>query len=256
MEAQSKPEAAQAAIAAKIAAKPTRRFRAWIFQGYVVTAAIAFGILFVLARASSYFPLDLRITLGVQTVNAVWFYGLMWGVSVLGYSPQSFLLAGAIVLMLLIIGLRWEAVTASLAALGVSGLGALVKIIVHRPRPSPDLVHVVQRLEAYGFPSGHVLFYTAFFGFLLFLCYTLLKVSFARTSMLVILVGLVGLVGVSRIYLGAHWASDVLGAYLLGSLWLAITVYVYRWGKTRFFVRQPVAPEKPELPASHPLGTS
>jgi hypothetical protein len=52
---------------------------------------------------------------------------------------------------------------------------------------------------------------------------------------------LIILIGISRIYLGQHWASDVLGAYLLGSLTLVAIIQLYRWGKTRFFVRQPVA---------------
>jgi undecaprenyl-diphosphatase len=54
---------------------------------------------------------------------------------------------------------------------------------------------------------------------------------------------LISLMGLSRIYQGEHWFSDVMGAYLLGSLWLALTIKLYRWGKPRFFVDQPVAPE-------------
>jgi membrane-associated phospholipid phosphatase len=88
----------------------------------------------------------------------------------------------------------------------------------------------------------------------MFLGYTLLKPSIARTMMLVILGSLVALVGLSRIYLGDHWASDVTGAYLLGSLWLALSIALYRWGKTRFFVRQPLAPEKPGPTAAVPPG--
>ena len=52
---------------------------------------------------------------------------------------------------------------------------------------------------------------------------------------------LVLLIGVSRIYVGEHWASDVLGAYLLGSLTLVGILQLYRWGKPRFFVHQPIA---------------
>jgi membrane-associated phospholipid phosphatase len=53
------------------------------------------------------------------------------------------------------------------------------------------------------------------------------------------------MMGLSRIYQGQHWFSDVMGAYLLGSLWLALTIRLYRWGKPRYFVDQPVAPEAP-----------
>jgi undecaprenyl-diphosphatase len=90
------------------------------------------------------------------------------------------------------------------------------------------------------------MFYIGFYGFLWFLIYTLLKRSWLRTLLLILLSTLIALVGISRIYLGQHWASDVLGAYLLGSLCLVAEIELYRWGKSRFFVRQPVAPEKPK----------
>jgi membrane-associated phospholipid phosphatase len=54
---------------------------------------------------------------------------------------------------------------------------------------------------------------------------------------------MVALIGLSRIYVGQHWASDVLAAYLLGSVWLSLSILFYRWGKPRFFINQPVAKE-------------
>ena len=259
MQTPSKPQAppvaavAKEAVAKEIVPKPTRRWRARAFQGYLVVATAAFGVLVVLASQFNYFPIDLTITHGVQTINAAWFSNLMWAVSFVGYAPQVFVLVGAIVVLLFAIGLRWEAIPALIAALGATGLGSLIKLAVHRPRPGADLVHVFRQLNDPSFPSGHVLMYTAFFGFLIFLAYTLLKPSLGRTVLVVILGSLVALVGLSRIYLGDHWASDVTGAYLLGSLWLALSITVYRWGKTRFFVRQPLAPEKPGSSPSNPL---
>jgi membrane-associated phospholipid phosphatase len=41
--------------------------------------------------------------------------------------------------------------------------------------------------------------------------------------------------------MGEHWASDVVGAYLLGTLMLVAIIQLYRWGKPRFFVHQLVA---------------
>ncbi len=147
------PEVTPLAVVAKAIA-PMRRWRAGIFQGYLVTATAAFGILFVLASRFNYFPIDLSITRGVQTINAAWFANLMWAASFVGYSPQVYLVVGAIGLLLYVAGLRWEAVTALVAALGATGLSSLIKRLVHRPRPSADLVHVVQQLNDPSFPSG------------------------------------------------------------------------------------------------------
>jgi undecaprenyl-diphosphatase len=111
------------------------------------------------------------------------------------------------------------------------------------------MVNVIDILNSYSFPSEHVMYYLGFLGFIGFLVFSLLKPSLKR-SLLLVLIGIpVLLIGISRIYLGEHWASDVLGSYLLGTLTLVATVQLYRWGKTRFFVHQPVAPEAGHQPA-------
>jgi membrane-associated phospholipid phosphatase len=206
-----------------------------------------FGILFGLSSMFNYFPIDLSVTRAVQTINFAWFASLMWWISFFGYAPQILILVATVVVILLLIGLRWEAVTTLVAVAGGSGLAGLIKIVVHRPRPGANLVNVLQLLNSYSFPSGHVLTYTAFFGFLFFLGYILLKPSLVRTILLAIPGSLVALIGISRIYVGDHWVSDVIAAYLLGSLWLVLCVYIYRWGKPRFFVKQPLTPEQPGL---------
>src|SRR5258708_27909172 len=109
-------------------------------------------------------------------------------------------------------GLRWESVSMLVAAAGI-GIGTLVKLVVYRPRPSADLVHVLSQLPSSGFPSGHVLMTTTFVGFLTFLGYTLLKQSALRTLALIAFSVLITLMGLSRIYEGQHWFSDVMGPY-------------------------------------------
>jgi undecaprenyl-diphosphatase len=111
---------------------------------------------------------------------------------------------------------------------------------VDRPRPRADLVNVISQLQDYSFPSGHVLFFTTFGGFLLFLAYTTLRSSWWRSLLRVVLGAMVALIGVSRIYEGEHWTSDVIAAYLLGSVWLSLTIVMYRRGKPRFFVNRRV----------------
>jgi undecaprenyl-diphosphatase len=230
--------------AAVIATRPTRRYRARAFQAYVLTAAVGFVVLAVVARTVAYFSIDLTITRAVQSYHGHIFDRMMFGISWIGFFPQSLFFGIVPSVLLFFTGLRWEAVVALFAA-SSAGVATLVKLIVHRPRPSIDLVHVLREIPTSGFPSGHVLTFTALCGFFAFLAYTLLKPSWERTGLLVAFAVLAVLMGLSRIYQGQHWFSDVMGAYLLGSLWLAFTIRVYRWGKLRFFVHQPVAPEAP-----------
>ena len=235
--------------AAVIAPRPTRRYRAAAFQVYVLFAAVVFVGLAVLAHFVAYVPIDITITRAVQSYHGVVFDRLMYWVSWIGFMPQVDVAAGLVVLALFGIGLRWESVAALFAAAGV-GIGTLVKLVVYRPRPSADLVHVLNQLPSSGFPSGHVLEATTFCGFLGFLGYALLKPGALRGALLVAFGMFILLMGLSRIYEGQHWFSDVMGAYLFGSLWLALTIKLYRWGKPRFFAHQPVAPETPAAPAT------
>jgi membrane-associated phospholipid phosphatase len=235
--------------AAVIATRPTRRYRARAFQAYVLVAALGFVVLAVVARTVPYFGIDLTITRAVQSYHGAIFDRVMFYISWIGFFPQSLFFGIVPSALLFFTGLRWEAVVTLFAACS-AGVATLVKLIVHRPRPSVDLVHVFREIPNSGFPSGHVLTFTALCGFFAFLAYTLLKRSWERTGLMIVYSVLGVLMGLSRIYQGQHWFSDVMGAYLLGSLWLTLTIWFYRWGKTRFFVHQPVAPEAPVAPVA------
>ena len=229
------------AASAATAPAPVRRYRAWLFLVVLLIITAAFGILTFLVKTTPAFPLDLQITLGIQAIKIPVFGEVMTAVSWLGFSPQSEIVTATILLVILGLGLQWEALVALIAALLSIGLNVLVKDLIMRPRPAATLVHVLATLKDFSFPSGHVMFYTGFFGFIVFLAFTLLKPSFKRSLLLVVFGLLVLLIGISRFYVGEHWASDVAGAYLLGTLMLAAIIQLYRWGKPRFFLQQPVA---------------
>jgi membrane-associated phospholipid phosphatase len=239
----SKP---QTAAQADIAPAPVRRYRSVLFLGMLLIITAAFAVLTFLVKTTPSFPLDLQITRALQSIHNPVFGGLMIAVSWPGFLPQAAIITGAILLLILGFGLQWEALVGLMAALLSAGLNLLVKDLIQRPRPAATLVHVLASLTDSSFPSGHVMFYASFFGFIVFLAFTLLKPSWKRSLLLAFFSLLVLLVGISRIYTGEHWASDVLGAYLLGSLTLVAVIQLYRWGRPRFFVSQPVA--KPATP--------
>jgi membrane-associated phospholipid phosphatase len=241
-------ETAQQAARAESAPAPVRRYRAVMFQVTLVIVAGAFAVLTFLVKTMPSFAIDLQITRAIQLIQVPFFTMVMTWVSWPGFSPQNMIIAGLIILLIYGFGLHWEAVMALIAAVFSTGINLLVKDLVQRPRPNAKAVTVIDTLNSYSFPSGHVMFYLGFFGFIAFLAFSLLKPSMKRTLILAFISLWVVLIGISRIYLGEHWASDVLGAYLLGSLTLVAIIQFYIWGKTRFFVHQPVAPATPQLP--------
>jgi membrane-associated phospholipid phosphatase len=239
-------DAAQQAAKKEVTSRPKREYRTFLFQVSLFAAIGAFAVLTFMVKTIPSFPIDLEIERALQSINSPIFAALMSLISWPGFSPQSYISSVLIVVVIYTFGLKWEAITALIAALLPPLVNVLVKEWIRRPRPTIDLVNVFGILNSYSFPSGHVMFYVGFYGFLWFLVYTLLKRSWRRTLLLIFLGSLIALVGISRIYLGQHWPSDVLGAYLLGGLTLVAILQFYRWGKKRFFVHQPVAAEQPK----------
>lgn len=232
-----------------VGSPPARHGHAAAFQTYVLVASTIFVGLAVTAHFVPYFSIDLPITRALQSHKGGFFDGLMHGMSWLGFPPQVQIIQFVVVAALYGAGLRWEAIGALFVA-GNAPLGILIKLVVMRPRPGADLVDVASQLTSSGFPSGHVLAASTFCGYFAFLAFTLLKPSWYRTLIISLFILFALLMGCSRIYLGQHWFSDVMGAYLLGSLYLALTIKLYRWGKPRLFRDQPVAPESGPAPAS------
>jgi len=124
--------------------------------------------------------------------------------------------------------LRLEA----MMTLGISWTSALVRMVikevVDRPRPSPLLVHTTKRSRKTSFPSGHVASSLGFWGWLFALGMLVMKENRRwQKGLLSLPLLFVVLVGPSRIYLGDHWLTDVVGGYLFGGGWLSLSLWLY-----------------------------
>ena len=100
-------------------------------------------------------------------------------------------------------------------------LNQLLKRILQRPRPTE--FRIVEE-TGYSFPSGHSMVSMAFYGYLIYLIYRYIKNKYVKWTLITILSILICLIGISRIYLGVHYTSDVLGGFLLSISYLVIYI--------------------------------
>lgn len=105
-------------------------------------------------------------------------------------------------------------------------LNRLLKLIIARPRPQ-----ILRLLEetGYSFPSGHAMVSMGFYGFLIYLAYKNIGNKKIKYPLIVFLSLLILSIGISRIYLGVHYATDVIGGFVIGFIYLVFFIkYLYK----------------------------
>lgn len=116
-------------------------------------------------------------------------------------------------------GYKMAAWRLALAIIGGVVINEALKFLFHRARPELWATRGEQ-VAGFSFPSGHAALSLCLFGMFIWLGWRYLKRPWARVGWTVLMLFLIAMVGLSRIYLGAHYPSDVLAGYLSGTIWL------------------------------------
>lgn len=167
--------------------------------------------------------LDRAIALRTPTNTAVW-----TAFTDLGSTVGMSIIATTITLLM---AWRWRSRTpvvlmiiATVGSLTMTGVG---KAVVGRPRP--PLTDAVPPYEyAFSFPSGHTLNSTVIAGLVAYLLLRRLRSTLARAATILGAVLWALAMGVSRVFLGHHWLTDVVFAWLLGLAWLSLVITAHR----------------------------
>lgn len=101
----------------------------------------------------------------------------------------------------------------------IKGLNLFTKLIVDRERP--NILRLVAEKET-SFPSGHAMLSITFFGLLIYFIYSKISKNSVKWILIILLSFIIILIGVSRIYLGVHYFTDIIGGYILGLIYLLI----------------------------------
>lgn len=171
--------------------------------------------------------IDLAISMFVQKHHSATLDKFMLAISFFGELPWSLVMVLAVAAVFFAAKHRREAyfITAILAS-GLVILGA--KHIFNRPRPTALQVRLVEINRFQSFPSGHVTSYILFFGFMIVLMKYMKHLSTTTRKVITYLSAFyIIAIPISRIYLGAHWFTDVIAGLLLGLICLYPLCYFY-----------------------------
>lgn len=191
------------------------------------SAIIAFIVFSIRKPIRKHKPVDMmifdRIKPRVNTVNNK----IMLFVTFLG--KHQFLIPANLILIFYFILVKkqtWFSIRVITIAISSLVLMLLLKQLFQRKRPLSPLLKAARGLS---FPSGHAIMAVTFYGLLIYILQHTITIDWLKWILFILVFGLIILIGFSRIYLRVHYASDVLGGFIIGLLWLLISLAVLKW---------------------------
>lgn len=206
--------------------------------GWIVAVLLAIVLpLSMFAAGTSVLPGDVAVTRFIQADLPATFEPLVAAGNVLGMTPTLIAITTAVAAGLLARGHRQLAVIVASSSVAQVA-NALLKLSLESPRPSGSLVQVSEDASGFGFPSGHTMGTTVIALVILYVITRLMPVSIKRRLLQTAILFLPFMTGIARIETGAHWPSDVLGAWLWGTLAAIaiVTLSHHLWNRTFLLV--------------------
>lgn len=191
-----------------------------IFFGLL--ALLGFSAMAVIAVRQPLNSFDLQTAAWVQGFETENLTGLMVFFSTLGSSKFTILIALLVmVILFFVLKHRRELLFLAASLGGAALMNKLLKLVFQRERP---FVHRLVEETGFSFPSGHAMAAFALYGALAYLLWRHIRPRWGRALLIGVSCFMVLMICVSRIYLGVHYPSDIIGALLASGLWLCVMI--------------------------------
>jgi membrane-associated phospholipid phosphatase len=194
---------------------------------FLAGAAVVFLALSIAVHSPGLLSVDRAITLTIQRSGNDAVTRVASAFTFLGNTTTLIIIGAFTVATFTLFRKPWAALLTAATLLSLP-LNILLKGFVGRPRPTGDLVDVLLPAVGLSFPSGHAMASVAFFGFLALMAWVHLPRRKRRTFFVTAFLLIAVCISLSRIYVGAHWFSDVLGGWTAGSFFLLLLAEIYK----------------------------
>lgn len=210
---------------------PARFLRSPAASACALSGAGALGLT-GLALFGAYPPGDATIATTIQGISFPGQDLLSDGIYYGGLTPIIQIITLALAGFLL-----WRGRALAAGFLGLTMLARVISLVIkdiaERPRPTLLDVNVSENAAGFSFPSSHVFGTTLVMGFLIFLAQELIPNVRARLAVQGSALLIIIFMGLQRVYAGAHWPTDVLGAWLWGALTVFAMGFLYKAAHNR-----------------------
>ncbi|WP_419887113.1 phosphatase PAP2 family protein [Neobacillus niacini] len=186
-----------------------------------------FSLVAAMIRADKLLDFDRAVIEAVQSHEAPFITSIMKFFTEIGSTKTVVILCLLIIFFLYkVLHHRMELLLFIGVVIGSPILNKVLKEIFRRARPD---LHRLIEIGGYSFPSGHAMNAFTVYGILTFLLWRHIFIRSGRTLLLLGSSFFIIMIGVSRIYLGVHYPSDIIGGYFASGFWLATSIWFFQW---------------------------
>ncbi|OIK15655.1 phosphatase PAP2 family protein [Bacillus sp. MUM 116] len=198
-------------------------------------SVIGFGIISILVSDEKIRHFDSTIISAVQGLETPVLTKVMKFFTYIGSTKVVIILSLFLLFFLYkVLHHRLELILFVSVIAGAGILNGLLKHFFHRARPN---LHRLIEISGYSFPSGHAMSTFALYGIIAFLLWRHISSRMGRTILIIISCFMILAIGISRIYLGVHYPSDIIGGYFASGFWLAAAIWFFQFYKEKSFNR-------------------
>jgi undecaprenyl-diphosphatase len=191
-----------------------------------ILSFLVFGFLAYTISAKKVLEFDTAIISFVQGYEGPGLTFIMKVFSIIGDTPAVIILSLVVLFFLYkVLKHRSELVLFIIALCGSAILNLLLKYFFQRTRPE---IHRLVEIEGYSFPSGHAMNACTVYTIIAFLLWHNIATKTGRTILIIVSAIMILSIGISRIYLGVHYPSDIIGGYLASGFWITIAIWYFQ----------------------------
>ncbi|WHY79655.1 phosphatase PAP2 family protein [Neobacillus sp. WH10] len=192
-----------------------------------LVCVLSFGLITLLISDNTIIDFDRDVIAAIQGLESPFLTKVMKFFTFIGSTPFVIILCIVLIFFLYkVLHHRSELILFISAIIGSAVLNQILKQVFHRARPN---FHRLIDISGYSYPSGHAMNAFTVYVIITFLLWRHISTKWGRSILIIFSAFMILAIGTSRIYLGVHYPSDIIGGYLASGFWLTVAIWFFQF---------------------------